>query len=434
MVSSHAPPGVRHLSPDRAVIAPRAFDPSLVAFLRVDATHTQTATYVQQSLAKDVGKPLNPEKLEGQIGQIYGRGNYQQIDYHIVQDDSGRGLLISPTDKPWGPIYGKFGFQLDNNFSGVSEYLISSEITATNLNSLNGEWRNILWGGRIGGIRSEFYQPTGVGASSYIMPFAVERNEDWPLYTSNGDKELAEYRIHRENLGLEAGWSPLSYLRVFTAVTRGQDDGSLRVGSPTDFFGQTSEFAMVRLGADWDTFDNTQFPTRGSHVEFDYDMYRPFLGGNVNGDVAKITADWVPDWGMSDSRYHLLLGLHASSALQNTNVFETEDFLGGFLNLSGYNELSLRGNQSLLGRVIVYRRTGKLDALFSTPIYIGASLEAGNVWNNTSDVRLNSLIYAGSIFLGVQSPLGPVFLGYGYAQGGHNAVYLTFGSLLRPQQ
>jgi NTE family protein len=47
-------------------------------------------------------------------------------------------------------------------------------------------------------------------------------------------------------------------------------------------------------------------------------------------------------------------------------------------------------------------------------------------------VQLDSLIYAGSLFLGVQTPLGPLFLGYGYAQGGHNAVYLTFGSLLRP--
>jgi len=266
------------------------------------------------------------------------------------------------------------------------------------------------------------------------MPFAVVRNEDWPVYTSNGDKQLAEYRIHRRDLGLEAGWSPISYWRVFTSLTRGYDDGSLRIGSPTDFPDERSQFAAIRVGADWDSFNDTQFPTRGSHVEFDYDMYRPFLGGNVNGDVARFTADWVPDWGMSDSRYHLLLGLHASSAIQNTNFFETQDFLGGFLNLSGFSERSLFGNQSLLTRAIIYRRTGSLDALFSTPIYIGASLEAGNVWRNTSDVQLNSLLYAGSIFVGVESPLGPFFLGYGHAQDGHNAVYLTFGSLLRPQE
>jgi NTE family protein len=112
--------------------------------------------------------------------------------------------------------------------------------------------------------------------------------------------------------------------------------------------------------------------------------------------------------------------------------FEAQGFLGGFLNLSGYAERSLHGDQAVLGRAVVYRRTGQMDALFSTPIYIGASLEAGNAWQSRSQVDLGSLIYAGSLFLGVQTPLGPLFLGYGYAQGGHNSVYLTFGSLLRP--
>ena len=83
-------------------------------------------------------------------------------------------------------------------------------------------------------------------------------------------------------------------------------------------------------------------------------------------------------------------------------------------------------------RGVLYFGTGQMDAIFSTPIYVGASLEAGNAWQSRSDVRLDSLIYSSSLFLGVQIPLGPLFLGYGYAQGGHNSIYLTFGSLLRP--
>lgn len=411
----------------------RAFDPGLVAFLKVDATRTATAPFVEQQLAKDVGKPFDANKLEDQIGAIYGRGNYQQIDYHLRQDASGRGLLISPTDKPWGPIYGKFGFQLDDDFAGRSEYLLSAEITATNLNRLGGEWRNTVWAGRIGGLRSEFYQPMGQGASAYVMPFAVLRNEDVPVFNNSGDSQLAEYRVHRRNLGVETGWSPFSYWRILASVTRGRDEVDRRIGSPTDFPNGVSEFAMVRVGIDWDSLDNAQFPTHGSHVQLGYEMYRPFLGGKVDGDVARLTADWVPDWGLRESRYHLLLGLRMSSAIDNTNFLETQDFLGGFLNLSGYSERSLFGNQSALGRAVLYRRTGKLDAIFSTPFYVGASLEAGNTWHDKGDVRLSSLAYAGSIFAGLESPLGPVFLGYGYAAGGRSAIYLTFGSLLRPR-
>jgi NTE family protein len=414
----------------------RQFDPGLVAFLKVDAAHTDTAQYVDERLSKDVGQPFDPNKLEEQIGSIYGRGNYQQIDYRLQQQGNDRGLLIIPRDKPWGPLYGKIGFELNDDFAGRSEYLISGEITATNLNRLGAEWRSTLWAGRIGGVATEFYQPFGQGASTYVMPYGLLRNEDFPAFTPDGNRQLAEYRIKRSYLGFETGWSPFSYWRVLAAYTRGRDKGDLRIGDPEDFFNAQQDYSQAKVGLDWDSLDNAQFPSKGAHINLSYDMYRPWLGGNQTGDVAQLNADWVPDFGLAQSRYHLLLGLRATSALSHDaamdRFFEAQGFLGGFLNLSGFAERSLHGDQAVLGRAVVYRRTGQMDALFSTPIYIGASLEAGNAWQSRSQVDLGSLIYAGSMFLGVQTPLGPLFLGYGYAQGGHNSVYLTFGSLLRP--
>jgi NTE family protein len=411
----------------------REFDPKLVAFIDVDTKSTHSGTFAGSRLQPEVGKPFDPKDVEARIGTIYGQGSYQQVDYHLVERGEDRGIRLTPVDKSWGPIYGKMGFQLDDDFNGRSEYLISAEITATNLNDSGGEWRNTLWSGRIGGIRSEFYQPFGQGATAYVMPFAVLRNEDIPVFDHGATHQLAEYRIRRSIGGFELGWTPASYWRVSTVFTRGRDNGDLRVGSPTTFPSGISDFASAGAKVDWDSLDNAAFPTRGAHVNLEYDMYRPVLGGDVKGDVARVVADWVPDWGMSTGRYHLLFGLRASSAIDNSNFFEGQGFLGGFLNLSGYSERSLHGNQSFLGRAVLYRRTGNLDALFSTPIFIGMSLEAGNTWQNKNDVSMGSLIYAGSIFAGVQSPLGPVFLGLGHAAGGHTAVYLSFGSLLRPR-
>lgn len=410
----------------------REFDPQLIAFIDVDTRHTKTGEYIERKADKAVGKPFNPKKVEEQIGDVYGRGSYQQIDYRLTEHNGDRGLLILPTDKPWGGIYGKLGFQLDDDFDGRSEYLLSGEVTATNLNRLGAEWRSTVWMGRITGLRTEFYQPLGRFVDTYIEPWAMARKENLPAYDDNGDQELAEYRVSRRILGVEAGWSPASYWRLATFVTRGRDTGYLRVGNPTDFPDQTSQFASLGVRINWDSLDSAQFPTRGTRFDLTYESFGTFLGGNLKGDVARFNADWVPDWGLSEGRYHLLLGLRTSSALDNTQAIETEQFLGGFLNLSGYPERALHGDQSALLRSILYRRTGKLDAIFSTPIYIGASLEAGNVWHSKNEVRLDSLIFAGSIFAGLQSPLGPVFLGYGYAKGGHSSIYLTFGSMLRP--
>jgi NTE family protein len=409
----------------------RPFDPALVAFLDVDTSRTKTGEYIAKSLEPEVGKPLDAERLEHDIGELYGRGNYQQIDYRLVDRHGEKGLEIIPVDKPWGPVFGRFGFQLSDDFQGRSEYLVSAEITASNINRFGAEWRNTLWAGRIGGLYSEFYQPFGVGSTGYVMPYLLLRAEDAPVFDTDATQQLAEYRIKRRNIGLEGGWTPANYWLLYGAIERGHDNGHLRVGDPTAFPVGNEDYAMLRGGVSWDSLDDAQFPTRGSHVDLSYSIFRPVLGGDQTGDVARLVADYVPDLGHLTDRYHLLLGTRLMSATDNAKFVESLSFLGGFLNLSGFAERSFFGNQAAFGRAVVYRRTGQVDSLFSTPFYIGASLEAGNTWRDKSDVRLASMIFGGSAFIGLKTPLGPVFLGYGYAEGGHDAVYLTFGSLLR---
>jgi NTE family protein len=58
----------------------------------------------------------------------------------------------------------------------------------------------------------------------------------------------------------------------------------------------------------------------------------------------------------------------------------------------------------------------------------------GNVYAEREQfLSLENLIYAGSIFVGLDSPFGPIFLGYGYADSGEASLYLNFGTLLRPR-
>ena len=87
-----------------------------------------------------------------------------------------------------------------------------------------------------------------------------------------------------------------------------------------------------------------------------------------------------------------------------------------------------------LGRAVYYRRVGERSPIFSLPFYFGASLEAGNVWDSRDDISVDSLIVAGSLFVGLESILGPVFLGIGHAETGDTSVYLSFGSLIRSER
>ena len=82
-----------------------------------------------------------------------------------------------------------------------------------------------------------------------------------------------------------------------------------------------------------------------------------------------------------------------------------------------------------MARIIYYERFGMklLRGLLDTPLFLGASLELGNAWQDSSDISFSNSLLAGSVFAGMDTIIGPVYLAGGYAEGGHSALYLFIG-------
>jgi NTE family protein len=101
---------------------------------------------------------------------------------------------------------------------------------------------------------------------------------------------------------------------------------------------------------------------------------------------------------------------------------------GGFTRLSGFTQDQLSGQQALLLRSGYYRHLGNGKLL---PSYAGVSLEYGNVYEDRDDISLapGDALLAGSVFLGVDTVLGPIYLAYGHAEQGNNSIYLYLGRL-----
>jgi NTE family protein len=97
--------------------------------------------------------------------------------------------------------------------------------------------------------------------------------------------------------------------------------------------------------------------------------------------------------------------------------------LGGFLRLSGYDENSLSGQQMASVAVMAYRRYEPLPIL---SWYIGGSLEYGGAWEDRDDIGSDG-IAAGSLFVGADTPLGPLYIGYGHAEQGRDAAFFYLG-------
>ena len=404
------------------------FDPPLIAFLDVLTNRSRTADYVRQRLSGVAGKPFDPDKLEREIGNAYGEGSYERISYDLVQRDGRTGLSVLPVDKGWGPNFLRFGLRLSDNFAGRNGYQLFTEANFTGLNSGGGESRNRVQLGEVTELYSEFLQPWGETGQFYVAPYLQYKAYNFPINSGAGI-DLAEYRRARTLGALEFGYTPGAEWQISAALEYGNDSAHLRIGI-TDLFPPdvVSKNGGVLLRTVYDDLDSSGFPTRGSRVDVSYEALFASLGATNNTRILR--GRW--DTALSSGANNWLLGASFSSSSGNGSGTQIAAFspLGGLTNLSGYTENQLYAAQTGLVRVVYYRRLTSATSLFSVPVYAGGSLETGGIWAERGDFG-NHLIAAGSLFLGIDTFLGPMFLGYGYAQGGHSAAYLTFGSLLR---
>lgn len=399
----------------------------VIDYVNVRGAHSRTAPLVADHMSGVVGTVFNVSRVDSEVDRSYGDGTYERIDYELLHSNGVTGLQVTPVDKSWGPDFLRVGLNLSDDFRGNSGYQAMAEYDLTGLDSLGREWRNRISLGQVAGFQSEVYQPFGPAAQFFTRLYGGYRAINQPVVS--GDTTLAQYRVGRLGVGAEVGWNPDADWSLYTGLQRGRDSFSLSIGDPAVYPSFRTPFADVYVGMVHDDLDDADFPTRGWRGAMTYTAYRRTLGGEANSDVARVNYDQVL-W--HDGRDTLLAGLRGQSQWGNGEVLQSIGVLGGFLDLSGLTERSLVGNQLAFGRLVGYRDlNASSERIVGLPFYLGGSLEAGNVWNTRSAVNFDRLIYAGSAFIALKSPFGPIFFGIGHASGGRTSFYLSFGSMIR---
>jgi NTE family protein len=171
-----------------------------------------------------------------------------------------------------------------------------------------------------------------------------------------------------------------------------------------------------------DQIDNVNFPRRGVLAFIEAYDARPSLGS----DDAYRRVD-ASIYAAATSGRHTVLGfLKATSALGGTLPAGQGRVLGGLFNLSGLPPGELIGSYGGVAGVLYLYRFGRLPA-FGEGLYGGFSLETGNVWQTREAIDLGDLRRSGSLAIGADTMLGPVYLAYGVTSGGKDSYYLYVG-------
>ena len=409
----------------RAAQARKPLGNPAIAFVDVRSDQSRTAGLVQDRLGQMENKAFSFEAIGAQVARAFGAGTYQRIDYRLEEHEGEYGLVVRPVDKAWGPNYLRVGLQFEDDFNGRDDYQFNAELRMTGLSSTGAEWRNLLQLGRESGFTSEFYAPFGRLGRWFVAPQLSYLAITQPL--RDGADEVARYRVETSAGELRFGRDLGENTRIALIAARSHDRAKRLVGDPSLPDARRDDVSGIGMSLLYDSLDSVAFPTRGMRFEASYTRLGGALGAHEHGGLIRLSWDQAATAGRNTFSF----GLRTSLSPDGVDTYSTNANLGGLTYLSGFGEGELIGNQMAFARLMYYRSFGSTAALLRTPLFVGASLEAGNVWDDFDDIGGDELIRAGSVFMGVPLPIGPLRLGFGYADTGDRSFYLTFGSYVR---
>jgi len=372
--------------------------------------------FISSRISQPEKAMLDRVQLKKDIDDIYGLGYFELVTYEIVNKNGKNVLVITAVEKSWGPDYLRFGLNFEENFSDDTRFNIAVHYDQTAINTLGAEWQTSLQIGSHSFIQTEFYQPLSYLSQYFIALGGVAEQKDVNVYV-DGDK-VAEWQITKTqaefSIGREFGNdAEFRLLSEFGSATAQLEVGTINPRR------DSVDIGSMKALFTYDSLDNLFLPHEGSLVQLSWDASRKNLSASYDYD--RVSAAWGSAF--SYNRYTLIGRVTATAVINDTESTSDIATLGGLFRLSGYGRDEIIGQDSGLAGLMVYREFGGPFI----PYMLGFSYEVGNAWSSLNDASMNDYLDSSTVFLGSDTPLGPVILAASYGDSEHKVLYLTIG-------
>ena len=373
-------------------------------------------TYPERYLKNYEGVPIDVDRLDKDIGLIYGDGEYDSVDYSLLSTRDRNILRVTPLEKEFGPDYLRFGFNLNAASNAPSTFDLRVAYQKTLLNSLGGEWLAGVQVGNEMGVFTEFYQPLDEQQRFFLEPKLSFLRAPLDIYQNN--KRVAEYKVDLGTVDLMAGVNVGLLGPVSVGWRERYTNAKLDIGTPTET-GGSKTYGGFLSKLDFDQFDRIYLPTQGWSAHGSY-----FYAAGEGYDKADLDLRAAQNFG--DFIVHGRI--RGAGSFTGTLPLSDAVALGGFLNLSGFARNQIIGESLAYGNVRVEKIIGRLPAGLRGDMRAGIALEAGKIDGNYTETNLNGWQSSVAAYVGGETPVGLVYLGYGYSPNGINNFFLFFGT------
>jgi NTE family protein len=367
------------------------------------------------------GEPVDAQTLDADMRRIYGTGDFEHVNYRFLEEPGRRVLAVEAIEKAWGPDYLRFGLGLSSDFTGDAFFNLLASYRQTWLNSLGAEWRSDFQIGRTSRVATEFYQPLDARSYFFVAPHAHIERRSTTLYQD--DHRIARYDMTSYIAGLDVGSQFYRYGELRLGVVAGEMKPTLDTGpeslSPGASRVQQGAYTLRLI---FDQLDSVNFPRYGWRSGASVFSSDTSLGAEQSYSKWDIDGVAAVSFGEHTFNFAAKIG----DRLGDDDLPRYDQFQwGGFLQQSGYATGQLLGEGLKYGRIMYYRRI--MRGTFMDGAYGGFSFEASKISDPLVPGNSDGLLKSAAVFIGSDSPLGPLYLGYGRADDGNQAFYLFLG-------
>lgn len=373
-----------------------------------------------RSAKEDISLEENDLKnLHSNLSTVYGRGDFERLDYSLLDHEGRATVLVEGVEKRWGPNYLKFGFGFASDFSTTPRFNVAAMYRKTWINSLGAEWRTDAQLGYTNRIFTEFYEPLAIRVGAFVVPYLNLQKE--PVHFYQGGNRIGQYNVTTLRGGLDAGIQG----RI----------GEFRLGFFQGYLRTSDDFGILKVPnfnlrqGGWegrfviDQLDNANFPREGLAIKGRFFVTNEAFGAEDNYNKYEL----VLRKPFSIDRHTLTVGFsYGDSPGHSLPVYDPFK-QGGFLRFSGYNFDQLTGDRYVFGNLVYMYRMSNLPSPLGRGLYLGGALETGRVSNRFDPTVAQGVLYCGNVFFGADTILGPFYMGFGIADDKTSSFYVILG-------
>lgn len=386
-------------------------------FVRIENTSRFDDSVIRERLTIREGEALDADELDENLRQIYALGFIELARYEVVEDADQVGIVVHVDQDSRGTQFLEWG--LDYTGDGDDSAL---NVRVAYLNSavdrFGSEFRALSILGEDPTLLLDLYKYVRPRLKLFLNPQLYAERREVPVY--DGRDKIFTTEVTQYGGGLSAGreFGRHASLELGARLFSGSVDTEVGTNPIGDFDYDGGEYF---LRAVYDRLDDRYFPGSGSLIDARLLTSDDGLGADAEYEQLVVDALIARSLG----RHTFMGGARYYETLDEQAPVYARFRAGGFARLSGFNDQELTGQNFAMG-LAGYRYHVAGSGLL--PASLGMTVEYGQVAENADDLFDDALLN-GSLYFGYRSPIGPLYLGVGLAEGGRQRLFLRVGNV-----